>query len=102
MKRFFGMMPTSEVEIEKRYKDKNDHKITIQAGPNGWSILWADGGSTWKDEENSADENFNIAFKEAEESVGTLTEITDPVAYDVVEASESSNDDESGEECWEG
>ena len=102
MKRFFGMMPTSEVEIEKRYKDKNDHKITIQAGPNGWSILWADGGSTWKDEENSADENFNIALKAAEEAVGTLTEVNVPVAYNVVEASETCDEDESDGECWEG
>lgn len=102
MKRFFGMMPTSEVEIEKKYKDKNGHDVTIQAGPNGWTILWYDGGSSWKDEENTAEENFNTAFKTAEESVGTLTENTEPKSYQVVEASEACDEDESCGESWEG
>ena len=102
MKRFFGMMPTNEVEIEKKYKDKNDYNVTIQAGPNGWTVLWADGGSSWKDEENTAEENFNTALKVAEEAVGTLTEVTLPVAYNVVEAGETCDEDESDGECCEG
>lgn len=32
MRRFFGMMPSSEIEIEKCYKDKDGYKIIIQAG----------------------------------------------------------------------
>ena len=94
MKRFFGIMPTNEVEIEKKYKDKYGYNVTIQAGPNGWSILWADGGSSWKDEENSADENFNIALKTAEEVTGTLTEVTIPKAYQVVEADKVCDEEE--------
>ena len=72
------------------------------AGPNGWTVLWADGGSSWKDEENTAEENFNTALKVAEEAVGTLTEVTLPVAYNVVEAGETCDEDESDGECCEG
>jgi hypothetical protein len=34
MKRFMGMMPSDEVEINKRIKDSYGHGITIQAGKN--------------------------------------------------------------------
>ena len=102
MNRFFGMMPSNEVEIEKSYKDENDHDVRIQAGPNGWTIHWYDGGTTWKDEVHSAEENFNIALKVAEDTVGTLAENTAPKSsYQVAEASEVCNEDESCEECWE-
>lgn len=95
------MMPSDEVEIEKNYKDENDHDVRIQAGPNGWTIHWYDGGTTWKDEVHSAEENFNIALKVAEDTVGTLTEDTAPRSYQVVEASESCDEVESDGECWE-
>lgn len=39
------MMPRSEIEIEKKYDAGNGMYITIQAGPNGWTIIYADGGS---------------------------------------------------------
>lgn len=76
MKRIFGMMPSSEVEKEKRYKDKYGLIITIQAGPHGWSILWADRSSDYKDEDNSTDKNFENAYNLAESKIGELTEIT--------------------------
>ena len=81
MNRFFGMMPASEIEIEKTYKDKDGLQVTIQAGIHGWSILWADGGSTYKDEDLSAEENFKNAF-EAATSVMELTEIECSESYE--------------------
>ena len=29
MKRFFGMMPSTEIEIEKCYKDEDGYKINL-------------------------------------------------------------------------
>lgn len=76
MNRFFGMMPSSEIEIEKRFKDDNGLFVTIQAGPNGWTILWADGGSTYKDEVHTAEENFNIALEEAKKHLNLVEDTT--------------------------
>ncbi len=62
MKRFFGMMPSDEVEISKRIKDKYGSGITIQAGKNGWTILYADYSSEYEDVESTAEKNFNTAM----------------------------------------
>lgn len=78
MGRFFGMMNMCDVSIEKTFKDKNNKDVIIQAGKTGWSVLWHNGSSVWKDENNTAEDNFNIALKTAEESVGTLTEYINP------------------------
>lgn len=75
MKRFFGMMPSSEIEIEKRFKDNLGLYVTIQAGHNGWTILWADGGSTYKDEVHTAEENFNIALEEVKKHLTIVSEV---------------------------
>lgn len=74
MKRFFGMMPSDEIKKEVRYKDHNDLSVTIQAGPHGWTILWADGGSNYKDVDNDTDKNFEEAYNIANEQVGPLKE----------------------------
>ena len=76
MNRFFGMMPSNCIEKEESYKDRNCLTITIQAGPEGWSILWADGGSDFKDINSTTDQNFNEAFKVATDAVGKLIKIT--------------------------
>ena len=75
MKRFFGMMPSSEIEIEKRYKDKHGYKISIQAGPHGWSIIYADSSSEFKDINNTSNENFKAAYAIASDNLGGLTEV---------------------------
>ena len=38
MERFFGMMPSNEIEKEIVFKDKYGLSVTIQAGPHGWSF----------------------------------------------------------------
>jgi hypothetical protein len=58
----FGMMPRSEVDKEHSFKDKSGVTITIQAGPNGWTVLWAEGGSSYKDYKASTDVNYLAAL----------------------------------------
>lgn len=63
MKRFFGMMPSSEIEQEKRYIDDSGLKITIQAGKNGWTILYADSSSEYADVVDTTENNHNKALE---------------------------------------
>ena len=76
MNRFFGMMPSNCIEKEEHYRDSNGLSIIIQAGPEGWSILWADGGSNFKDADTTTDQNFDEAFKFATDVVGELTKVS--------------------------
>ena len=62
MKRFFGMMPSSEVEISKTFKDDCGFKDIIQAGKKGWTIIYADYSTEYKDVEDSAENNFKSAL----------------------------------------
>jgi len=74
MNRFFGMMPSSEVEKEKTYKDSVGMNIKIQAGPKGWTILYADSSSEYRDVEASTEENFEEALKTLKGNFSELTE----------------------------
>ena len=100
MRRFFGMMPSNEIEIEKDLVDSNALYITIQAGPNGWSILWADGGSTYKDEVHSAEENYNIALEEVKSHVTIVSENAKR-AYKVCNNSTREAVDDDCGESWD-
>lgn len=64
MKRFFGMMPRDEVEVEKIFIDKKGLLATIQAGVNGWTVIYesADCSSKYQDMTCSTEENFNVAY----------------------------------------
>jgi hypothetical protein len=65
MKRFMGMMPSSEVKKEKRFKVGVEQlKVTIQAGEKGWTILFADSSSEYKDIEDTTENNFNSALEQ--------------------------------------
>jgi len=75
MKRFFGMMPSSEIELEERYLDTNSYKISIQAGPHGWSIIYADSSSEYVDVDAKADENFKTAYGIATKNLGVLLKL---------------------------
>ena len=72
MKRFFGMMPVSEIEKTVTFKDKYGHKVRIDAGPNGWTVRYADMGSNYADESIGTEQNFKNAYAVAEEKVGPL------------------------------
>ena len=87
MNRFFGMMPSSEVQISKTFKDRNGRKIIIDAGKNGWTIMWADHSSDYKDVEDTAENNFQEA----------LTKLKSHL--DVTECETRFEESESSEDC---
>ena len=70
MERFFGLMPSSEIEIERWYKDENGFKITIQAGENGWTVIYADLSTDYEDTVNKAEDNFSDAYEVAVKKIG--------------------------------
>ena len=74
MKRFFGMMTRTEIEIEKCYKNEDRYKIIIQEGKNGWTIIYADHSTDFKDIISSANKNFEEAYNLAVNRLGTLDE----------------------------
>lgn len=80
MKRFFGMMPSEEVEKEKLYIDKHNRRVTIQAGLHGWTIIWADNSVVYADEDNTTENNFQKAYDTATQMVGQLTETVIPMS----------------------
>ena len=58
------MMPSSEVKREERFKvGVGQLTVTIQAGENGWTILYADSSSEYKDEVGTTDNNFKKAME---------------------------------------
>ena len=62
MNRFFGMMPSSEVDKEVVFKDSVDMTILVQAGSNGWSIIYADHSAEFGDNKSAADDNYEAAL----------------------------------------
>lgn len=78
MDRIFGMMPRSEVEREELFSDALGLTITIQAGPHGWTVIFADGGTHYVDQDATTEENFNAAYNNAVECLGDLTLIHEP------------------------
>lgn len=72
MKRFAGMMPREEIKKEKHYKCE-DGTIIAQAGPNGWTVIWADHGTNYKDTVATTEENFQTALKVIEHYFPGLT-----------------------------
>lgn len=78
MKRFMGMMPSVEVEKKGDYKDCHGYLVHIDAGPHGWTVMWHDQSTNYKDVDASTEDNFKAAKDFAEAKVGTLTEFTKP------------------------
>lgn len=64
MKRFFGMMPRSEVEVEKFYSDGiGISQIAIEAGPKGWTVMFADRSAEYNDCEDTVENNLQAAIQ---------------------------------------
>ena len=61
MQRFFGMMPMKEVERTEHFVDKYGESVRIDAGPNGWTVRFADMSSKYNDESIGTDANFENA-----------------------------------------
>ena len=85
--------PSSEVQISKTYKDRNGRKVIIDAGKNGWTIMWADHSSDYKDVEDTAENNFQEALTKLKSHLD-VTECETRF-----EESESSDDCDDCEDC---
>jgi hypothetical protein len=75
MRRFAGMMPVNEIERTEIFKDKYGHDVRIDAGPNGWTVRYADMSSNYKDESIGTNANFKNAYDTAATCVGPLTPV---------------------------
>ena len=76
MRRFMGMMPSSEVKREEQFKvGMNQFKVTIQSGEKGWTILYSDGSSEFKDEIDTTDNNFDKAMKALKTHFGDINKV---------------------------
>lgn len=69
------MMPSDEISIRKSYKDKHDLTIMIQAGEHGWTVIYADSSTNYKDVDDTPENNFKKAYDVAVEALGELTEV---------------------------
>ncbi len=75
-KRLFGMMPANAVQMEKTFIDELGLAIIIQAGASGWTILYADGSSEYKDVPDTAENNFNKAYLKLKSKFNNIKEQT--------------------------
>ncbi len=85
MVRFCGMMPSSDIEKQEIFKDMSNLKIIIQAGVNGWTIIYADGSTDYMDKVDTVDDNFNEALAVAQSCLGKLIHIEDEPWSDFLE-----------------
>lgn len=65
MTRFFGMMPCDEVKRESKYRLDDGGVVIVQAGPNGWSVLFPDHSSEFRDVVATTRENYKEALETA-------------------------------------
>lgn len=80
MKRLFdmmSMMSAKEIEVSNIYDDGNGMEVTIDAGPNGWVILMADGSSEYKDDSKGTEANLAEAENIAKGFFPNLRKIVD-------------------------
>lgn len=72
MKRFMGMMPSSCIEIRKDFKDKDGKKVHIDAGPEGWTVIYADGSTQYDDVVATSEDNYKAAYKIASKNLNLI------------------------------
>lgn len=110
MNRFFGMMPTSEIKRMQSYKVGSEQlTVTIQAGENGWTILYADHSSKYSDQVDTTEGNFDKAMEVLKLDFDNITPVAAMVEKmeDRMEAREERREilidmmEESGEELLE-
>lgn len=63
MQRFMGLMPSSEVKKRRMWSDGCGKHCTVEAGPNGWTIIFADAGTQYKDAAAGTEVNYAEASK---------------------------------------
>ena len=76
MKRFFGLMPANEVTIEKTFETRMGDTIQVQAGPKGWTIIFADSSAEFEDVEDEPNNNLRKAITIAKGYFTDLVDVT--------------------------
>ena len=107
MDRLWGMMPSNEIEKTVTFKDMLNLKIRIEVGPNGWTIIWADGGTNYKDESIGTEANYKNALEclhshFPEDELVEISEIDHHFAIDPeegIDGGEETLDDEDEKLC---
>ena len=69
MKRFMGIMPSECIEIRKDFRSGSGLKVHIDAGSEGWTVIYADGSTNYEDNVATAQENYERAYKVASEKL---------------------------------
>ena len=72
MKRFFGLMPVESISIEEIFIDDCGLKVIIQAGSEGYSILYADYSREYEDVVDTPENNFDKAYRIVTKRLGRL------------------------------
>lgn len=76
MKRFGGVMDSTSMEKEAHYYDGDGNSVIVQAGPEGWSVIFSDGTVKSGDVTDDTGINFSEAKKIAEEEIGCKLRIS--------------------------
>lgn len=63
MRRFFGMMPSNEVKMTNKYVTESGDKVVIEACEHGWTIIYADASTEFKDFDDTVQNNFDFALR---------------------------------------
>lgn len=79
MERFYGMMPRDKVRVTRRFKTELGLIVTIQAGTEGWTIIYPDKKCMWKDKFSTTSENYNEAKETLFSQYSNLTDLDGPV-----------------------
>lgn len=73
MNRLNGMMPRNEIDIEERLEaaseeGKEFYYMMIQAGKNGWTVIYGDSSTVYKDVVDTSENNFKSAMTHLKKS----------------------------------
>lgn len=94
-----GMMPSNEIEIREEYDDGNGLIVRIDAGPNGWTIRYADNGSKYQDTVATTQENRDTAYAILVKEFPRLKKVEDVPVRRVVYQSVSNEEYQSSNVC---
>lgn len=79
MERFFGRMPASHVRKTAQFDDGYGIKFSIQASLEGWTIIFGDGATEYKDQLKSAEDNFMEAVERAKSYFPDMRELSNSI-----------------------
>ena len=73
VKRFFGVMSAEDIEKKVMLRDSSGLLINIEAGPKGWTIIYADCSTEYEDVDDTTEANYKKAYIRATTALGSLT-----------------------------